>query len=83
MPRIPWNASQITAAKTLVKRHATRTTYSFEGVRNLQLDALADGRRIWRVRYRIHLGGEPIPFDVCPLETVPTARIKPRNSVKF
>jgi len=58
MPRLPWNASQIIPSKTPVEPGHDRTTYSFTGVENLQLDAFPDGRRIWRVRYRIYQSGK-------------------------
>ena len=78
MPRIPWNASQITAAKTPVDTDDDRTTYSFSGVRNLQLDAFPDGRRIWRVRYRIYKGGKRIDraMTIGELKNTPPGRAR-------
>ncbi len=78
MPRLAWNASQITAAKTPVEEGATRTTYSFTGVRNLQLDAFPDGRRVWRARYRVYKGGKRIDRAVTlgDLKNVPPGRAR-------
>ena len=78
MPRISWNASQITAAKTPVQPNEARTTYSFIGVRNLQLDAFPDGRRIWRVRYRLHRAGRRVDraMTLGDLKTVPPGRAR-------
>ena len=78
MPRILWNASQITAAKTPVQSDEGRTTYSFIGVRNLQLDAFPDGRRIWRVRYRLHRAGKRVDraMTLGDLKSVPPGRAR-------
>ena len=78
MPRIPWNASQITAAKTPVLPNEVRTTYSFVGVRNLQLDAFPDGRRIWRVRYRLYRAGKRMDraMTLGELKNVPPGRAR-------
>ena len=78
MPKIAWNAARITAAKTPVLGGVERTTYSFDGVRNLQLDVFIDGRRVWRVRYRLFKAGKRIDRAVTlgELKSIPPGRAR-------
>ena len=78
MPKIAWNAAHITSAKTPAKAGGDRTTYSFTGVRNLQLDAFGDGRRVWRVRYRLYKAGKRIDRAITlgELKSIPPGRAR-------
>jgi integrase len=77
MPKLQWNASQITTAKTPTV-DAKRTIYTFEGVRNLQLESFADGRRVWRARYRVYTAGKRVDRAVTlgELKHVPPGRAR-------
>ena len=50
MPRMRWLAKDIPSKCVAVG--GLRTSWHFDGIANLVLDALPDGTRVWRVRYR-------------------------------
>ena len=58
MPKMPWNAKDIPAKARIVD--GQRTIWTFKGARGLTLECVSDGRRLWKCRYRVIVGGRRI-----------------------
>ena len=58
MPKFRWSAKEIPSKCVAID--SRRTHYTFEGVEGLVLDCLANGKRLWKVRYDITLEGRRV-----------------------
>ena len=76
-----WNAAHI--PKECIAIDGERTEWSFEGVPGLVLDCTAGGERIWKVRYRVRMGGHRIERKMAVGLLDPEARRRTGNEEAY
>ena len=76
-----WNAAHI--PKVCIAISGERTEWSFDGVPGLVLDCTAGGERIWKVRYRVRMGGHRLERKMAVGLLDPEARRRTGNEEAY